>query len=224
MSTEPRRAPRAPGGPFVLGLVGRAGSGKSTVARALAADGARVLDADRLGHGVTDRDPAVRAALIAEYGPDVYRADGTLDRRRVAARVFADPAARARLDRLTHPRIVAAIERALGALREEGFAGLAVIDAALMLDWGLERICHAVIAVTAPEADQVARLVAARGWSEGEARARLAAQRPAAELSAVADLTLDNRGTPAELAADARAAVARLRARAAGSPRGGGIG
>ena len=77
-STRPRRAAAADG-LLVLGLVGRAGSGKSSVARALAARGGVVLDADRIGHEVTDADPEVRAALLAEYGPAVYLEDGALN-------------------------------------------------------------------------------------------------------------------------------------------------
>jgi len=210
MSTSRRRA--AGDGLFIVGLIGRAGSGKTTVARALAKDGAHVIDADREGHEVTDRDPAVRAGLIAEYGPAVYRADGTLDRAQVAARVFRDPDARARLDRLVHPRIVEKIRADLERLRQQGFRGVVVVEAALMLRWGFERECDAVIAVVAPEAEQVARLARGRGWSEAEARARLMAQDTNEELSAGADVTLDNRGTTEALVRSARAAVNRLRA------------
>ena len=206
---RPRRT-RVPDGPFVLGLVGRTGSGKSTVAAALAADGARVIDADRIGHEVTDHDPEVRAALVAEYGAGVYRGDGTLDRAVVAARVFRDAAARARLDRLTHPRIRDAIVAEIRRADTEGFRGVLVIDAALMLDWGLERECDAVIAVLAPETAQLERLLAARGWSVDEARRRLAVQRSERAFALAADSTLDNRGTSDELIAAARAAVARL--------------
>jgi dephospho-CoA kinase len=196
---------------FVLGLVGRAGSGKSTVAAALAEDGARVIEADRLGHAITDSDPEVRAALAAEYGPDVYRADGTLDRARVAARVFTDPEARRRLDRLVHPRIVERIVEEIANLVDGGFRGLVVVDAALMLDWRFERNCDAVLAVIAPEPMQVARLTASRGWSAAEARGRLAAQRTNQAFAAAADVTLENTGSKQALAAAARAAVARLR-------------
>lgn len=218
MSTErgagPVRArrPRSDDGLFIVGLVGRAGSGKSSVARALAADGARLLEADRIGHEVTDGDPEVRAALAAEYGADVYRPDGTLDRRRVAARVFADPDARARLDRLVHPRIVERIVATLDAWRAAGVRGTVVIDAALMLEWGLEVGCDAVIAVTAPEDLQLARLAAARGWTAEESRARLAAQRTNRAFAAAADAVIENRDTPDDLARAARAALARLRA------------
>jgi dephospho-CoA kinase len=192
---------------FILGLVGRTGSGKSTVARALEADGARVIEADRIGHQVTDGDPEVRAALRAEYGDDIYRADGTLDRARVAARVFADVGARERLNQLVHPRIVTRIRDTIVGLIRAGWQGVVVVDAALMLDWHLERACDAVLAVVAPEAEQIARLRAARGWSKAEARARLAVQRTNQAFARAADATLENEGDERALAAAARAAL-----------------
>ncbi len=210
MFTDPRLAGA---GAFVLGLVGRAGAGKSTVARALAADGARVIDADALGHEVTDHDPGVRAALAAEYGDDVYRADGSLDRGRVAARVFTDPAARARLDRLVHPRIIERAAEQISEWLRDGFRGVAVLDAALLLEWGLERWCDAVLAVVAPEALAIERLVASRHWTPQQARERREVQRSDAAFRAAADVTLDNDGTPERLAGAAREAVRTLRAR-----------
>jgi dephospho-CoA kinase len=208
-TSKPRRPP-ADDGLLIVGLVGRAGSGKSSVARALAARGARVLDADRLGHEVTDRDPDVRAALLAEYGPAVYLDDGSLNRRLVAAIVFSSPDALASLNRLVHPRILQRLRSQLAALAGEGFRGPVIVDAALMLDWAFERECDAVLAVIAPEADQVARLVAARHWSEEETRRRLATQRPNAGFAAAADEVIDNHGTEAELVAAAGAALERL--------------
>jgi len=214
MSTERARPRRAHTGDglFILGLVGRAGSGKSTVARAIASDGGAVIDADRLGHEVTLHDPEVRAALSAEYGADVYGPDGSLDRRRVAARVFSDPAARARLDALVHPRIMERAWEAMNQLRLAGHRGVVVLDAALLLAWGMERSCDAVLAVTAAESEQVARLMRSRGWSEAEARAVLAVQRPNEAFAEAADLTLANDGNVAELERAARAAVVRLMA------------
>ena len=209
MSTRVRRA-EAGDGVFILGLVGRAGSGKTTVARALEADGARVLEADRMGHEVTDRDPEVRAALIAEYGPAIYRPDGALDRARVAARVFTDAAARSRLNELVHPKIVARIRDTILGFIREGWRGVVVVDAALMLDWRLERACDAVLAIVAPERDQVLRLVQSRGWSDAEARSRLRAQRTNEEYARAADAVLDNQGTPEALVEAARAVVRRL--------------
>ncbi len=193
---------------WIVGLVGRAGSGKSTVARAFAERGFPVLDADRAGHEATERDPEVRRGLLADYGPGVYREDGTLDRALVAERVFRDPAARARLNALVHPRIVARLREELDALRARGHRGVVIVDAALLLDWGFERECDLIVAVIAPEAERVRRLAASRGWSEAEARRRLAAQAPDAELAAAADLVLDNSGSEAALVEAALAGIA----------------
>jgi len=214
MSTERQRPRRthAGDGLFIVGLVGRAGSGKSTVARAIAADGGAVIDADQIGHQVTDEDPEVRAALSAEYGADVYLEDGTLDRRRVAAVVFNDPAARARLDALVHPRILLRAWEALNQLRLSGHRGVVVLDSALLLQWGMERSCDAVLAVTAPEEQQVARLMEGRGWTDAHARAVLSVQRPDAWFREAADLVIENTGSPADLERAARAAMVRLAA------------
>lgn len=205
------RRPAADDGLFIVGIVGRTGSGKSTVAGALAADGARVIGADALGHEVTDQDAGARAELVEAFGPEVYLPDGTLDRPRVAARVFTDRAARERLDAIVHPRLIERLRRRIDGLKEEGFAGVVVLDAALLLDWGLERWCDAVIAVTAPEEEQVRRLTGARGWSEAEARRRLGVQRAQAAFAEVVDAVIENDGTRSELAAQAEATVARLR-------------
>jgi len=214
MSTERPRSRRAHTGDglFILGLVGRAGSGKSTVARALVADGAALIDADEIGHQVTDHDPEVRRVLAAEYGADIYGADGQLDRRRVAARVFSDPAARARLDALVHPRILERAWEAMNQLRVTGHRGVVVLDSALLLQWGMERSCDAVLAVSAPEPERIARLTRSRSWSEAEAQAVLAAQRPNEIFTEAADLTIENAGSVAELERAARAGVVRLMA------------
>lgn len=209
-----RRAPTA--GPFVLAVVGPAGAGKSTVARALAATpGAVLLDADRLGHEVTDHDPEVRAALAADYGPEVYRADGTLDRARVAERVFREPASLARLNALVHPRILARLRAGIAEAARTG-AGLVVIDAALLLDWAFERECDAVLAVLASPERQVERLVARRGWSEDEARRRLAAARSHDSFASLADAVVRNDGAESEAVAFAMRCVESWRAGRAG--------
>jgi dephospho-CoA kinase len=213
-SSRGRRARPRGAAPFVLGIVGPAGSGKSTLARSLAGPRTRVLDADRFGHEITDGDAAVRAALAAEYGADVYRADGTLDRARVGARVFSDPAALARLNALVHPRIVQRLREGVAAA---GGADTVVVDAALLLDWGFERECDAVLAVTAPLETQVRRLVQGRGWSEADARQRLAAARSDEAFASLADEVLVNDRSEPELADAARAALARLLARRAGA-------
>jgi dephospho-CoA kinase len=205
----------------VLGLVGPAGSGKSALARSLAGPTVRVVDADRMGHDITQHDAAVRAALTDEYGAGVYSADGTLDRAQVAAKVFSDPAALARLNRLVHPHILERLRGAITAAAREGFDGTLIVDAALLLDWGFERECDAVLAIVAPPALQLERLRAARGWSEEEARRRLAHARSNESFRALADEVVVNDGSEEQAVEAARAAIARLRgARLPGRGRG----
>ena len=194
----------------MVGIVGPAGSGKSTLARSLAGPRTRVLDADRYGHEITDRDPAVRAALTAEYGAGVYRADGTLDRATVGARVFADAAALARLNALVHPRLV---ERLRAEIAAAAGMDTVVVDAALLLDWGFERECDAVVAVVAPRALQIARLERARGWSAEEAARRLSSARSNEAFESLADDVVVNDADEAAAVRAMRDAVGRLRAR-----------
>ena len=209
-----RRARPAGAAPFVVGIVGPAGSGKSTLARSLAGPRTRVLDADRFGHEITDGDPRVRAALSAEYGDSVYRADGTLDRARVGAHVFSDPAALARLNALVHPRIV---ERLRAGIATAAGLDTVVVDAALLLDWGFERECDAIVAVVAPRAQQIARLRRARGWSEDEAVRRLSTARSNDAFEALADDVVVNDADEAAAERAMHDAVGRLRARWAGT-------
>src|SRR5439155_8997399 len=109
------------------------------------------------------------------------------------------------------PRILERLRERLDAWRREGFRGVVVVDAALLLDWGFERECDVVLAVAAPADLRLERLRLQRGWSREEGERRTAAQRPAASLSEAADVTLENRGRPEELERAAREAVHRLR-------------
>jgi dephospho-CoA kinase len=204
-------------GMFLVGLVGQAGSGKTTVAQTLGRDGAVVIDADSLGHEVVNLDPQVRAALIEEYGADIYGPRG-LDRRRVAERVFTDPEALARLNRLVHPRIVERIRVRLGELAASGYRGNVVLDAALLLDWGIARECDAVIAVIAPRTAQLERLAAQRGWNEQDATRVLESQRSTQALRDAADAVLDNDGNAEDLEREARQLLERLRGAGPGRP------
>jgi dephospho-CoA kinase len=194
-------------------LVGRAGSGKSSVARQLESLGACILDADRMGHEVTDSDEQVRAALQKEYGAEVYLESGKLDRAKVAARVFADPAALARLNQLVHPRILEQLNHRVRELASRHEPRVVVVDAALMLDWGYEESCDAVLAVTSPQAQQVARLVSSRGWTAEQALARLANQQPSEYFERLADEVIHNDGSEQQLRAAVQGSLERMVAR-----------
>jgi dephospho-CoA kinase len=182
----------------IVGLTGGIGSGKSTVAGILAELGARVIDADRIGHEVY-RPGSEGFRLVAEaFGPGVVGADGSIDRRALGALVFADPAARARLNAIVHPLIVAELQRRLVAAGDEDERPI-VIEAAIMLEAGWRGLVDRVWVVSTRPEHAVARVVASRGLDAADVERRLAAQMPDAERRRLADLVIENDGDPAAL-------------------------
>jgi dephospho-CoA kinase len=180
-----------------IGLTGGIGSGKSTVARLLAQRGARVIDADQLAREVVAAGTPGLAAVVAAFGGDVLTDGGELDRPALAAVVFGDPAARAALDAIVHPRVRARAVEAIAAMPADA---VVVQDIPLLVETGQAGSFDLVVVVEAELETRVARLVG-RGLSEEDARARIAAQAGDAERRAVADVVLDNSGTPDQLAA-----------------------
>jgi dephospho-CoA kinase len=193
----------------LVGLTGGIASGKSTFASILRARGAAVLDADRLARAAVAPGSPGLAEVVAAFGEGVLGPDGGLDRKRMADRVFADPAARARLEAIVHPRVRAAVRDETARLAGAG-AALAFYDVPLLFETGLDREVDAVVVVWAPREKQLERLVARDGLSRDEAEARLAAQLPIAEKAARADLVVVNDGPPDALAAKATALLADL--------------
>jgi dephospho-CoA kinase len=180
-----------------IGLTGGIGSGKSTVSRLLAEHGAVIVDADRIAREVVAPGSPGLAAVVEAFGPGILTEDGALDRPGLAALVFADREARATLDGIVHPLVRKRAAELEGAAPEDA---VVVHDVPLLAETGQAASYDLVLVVEADEAARVARLIG-RGLSEDDARARIAAQATDGQRRAIADVVLDNRGTPAELAA-----------------------
>jgi dephospho-CoA kinase len=181
-----------------VGLTGGIGSGKSTVAGRLAEHGAVVIDSDVLAREVVEPGTPGLAEIVAAFGSGVLAPDGGLDRPALAATVFNDPAARARLNGIVHPRVGA---RTAELMAEASTDAIVVHDVPLLVENGLGPNYHLVIVVDAPVETRVQRLVDARGMSEVDARARVAAQADERDRRAAADVWLDNSGAPDEILA-----------------------
>jgi dephospho-CoA kinase len=181
---------------FRLGLTGGIGSGKSTVSARLAAHGAVVIDYDQLARDAVEVGTPALAAIAERFGPDVIAPDGTLDRPALGAVVFGDDAARADLEAITHPAIME-LAAALEATVPDD--GVVVHDHPLLVETGMAAFCDLVVVVDVPEGVQVERLVALRGMSEEDARARMAVQASREERRAAADVVLENSGSIADL-------------------------
>lgn len=201
--------------PAIFGLTGGLGSGKSSVAAHYRHRGLPVIDADALAREVVAAGSAGLAEVVREFGAEVLRG-GALDRAALARVVFADPAARARLEAITHPRIQALRDARLAEL---GAAGepLACYEVPLLFEKGLDAGLRPVVVVAVSEPLQIERARRRDGSSEADVRARLAAQLPLAAKVARADYVIDNSGP---LAATLAAAdeVLRQVCRAVGVP------
>jgi dephospho-CoA kinase len=179
-----------------IGLTGGIASGKSTVSEVLADLGAVIIDADALAREVVDKGTPGLAAVVAEFGDALLTADGDLDRPAMGALVFADTAARKRLEAIVHPLVFERIvELESGA--PEG--AVVVHDIPLLAESGRADTFDAVIVVHAPEQVQIDRMVRDRGWTEQDARARIAAQAAAEDRLAIATHVIDNTGTIEDL-------------------------
>lgn len=202
---------------LLVGLTGGLATGKSTVSEILRGLGCVVLDADALAREVVEPGQPALAAIVHEFGPDVLRPDGTLDRKRLGTIVFADPGRRKRLEAITHPAIRDRFLGRLAQLEAEGFEGIVVWDAPVMIETGGHKAMDRLIVVLADTPTQRARALA-RDGDPADAERKIANQMPLADKAKLADHVIDNSGDRAATEARTReihaALLADLRARA----------
>ncbi|MEU7165902.1 dephospho-CoA kinase [Streptomyces morookaense] len=197
---------------LTVGLTGGIGAGKSEVSRLLASYGAVIVDADRIAREVVGPGTPGLAAVVAEFGPEILAPDGSLDRPRLGAVVFADEQRLAALNAIVHPLV-----RARSAELEAAAGPDAVVvnDVPLLAENGLAPLYDLVVVVDAADETRLDRLVRLRGMTAEDARARMAAQATREERLAVADLVIDNDGPLDALEPQVRELWAELRRRAA---------
>ncbi|UWE08995.1 dephospho-CoA kinase [Actinacidiphila bryophytorum] len=197
---------------LTVGLTGGIGAGKSEVARLLASYGAILVDSDRIAREVVEPGTEGLAAVVAEFGTGVLAADGSLDRPRLGAIVFADEDRRKALNAIVHPLVGA---RSAELQKAAGPDDIVLHDVPLLTENGLAPYYDVVVVVDADPATQLDRLVRLRGMTEDEARSRMAAQAGREQRLAVADLVIDNDGPLDALEPQVRAVWEQLRERAA---------
>jgi dephospho-CoA kinase len=179
----------------LVALTGGIASGKSTVARRLAEHGAVVVDADRLAREVVEPGEPALEGIARRFGPAVIREDGTLDRAALGAVVFSDADARADLNTITHPAVAARSQRLFAEAAAADPDAVVVYDVPLLAEGRGAAEFDEVVVVHAPQEIRVERLVALRGLTEAEARARVTAQASDEERLALADRVLDSSGS-----------------------------
>ena len=180
----------------IIGLTGGIGAGKSTVSSALQQYGAVVIDADAITRELQQPGRPVFVAMVERFGPGIVQADGTLDRQAVADLVFPDPEALADLNAIVHPAVGGEIAARVAA--ESDTDHVVVLDVPLLVESGRDDMLGTIVVDCDPEV-AVARLVEHRGFTEADARARIARQVGRDERLARADFVVHNDGSRDEL-------------------------
>ena len=193
-------------GPLLVGLTGNIGTGKSTVAGMLAELGAETIDADKVAHEVMRVGTPAHARIVEAFGSGVLGHDGEIDRARLGARVFADPAALARLEAIVHPATMEVIHRRINVTP----AGVVVVEAIKLIEVGMADDCDSVWVTTCHPDQQIHRIMGGRGLSRAEAERRVQAQPPQEEKVARADVVIDTSRALSQTCAQVRAAWERL--------------
>ena len=183
-----------------IGLTGGIASGKSTVSRMIRDKGVCVIDADAIGRRLSEPGGSLYRAFAERFPSSFFHADGTMDRRKIGGLVFAHPEEKAWIDHVSHPLIQAEAERE-ARVAKDGGAAVVVYDVPLLFEAGWDARVDETWLVYVSPAVQLMRLMARDGYSEEEARARIAAQMALDEKRALADVILDNSGTMEDLAA-----------------------
>jgi dephospho-CoA kinase len=195
-----------------IGLTGGIGSGKSTVARILARLGAEVVHADVVGHEVYRPGSEGWQRVVDGFGRDIVGSDGAVDRKRLGAIVFADPAALKRLNSIVHPLIFREIKERIAARRRQGFHAPIVVEAAILIEANWLPLVDEVWVVVANRAAVLERVRAERGLNAGQIEARIAAQLDDSERRRYAQVVIENNGSVSELEEKIRAAWASVAA------------
>lgn len=184
---------------LLIGLTGGIGAGKSSVSAALAERGAVVVDADAIVKELQEPGTEVFAEMVGRFGLGIVSEDGSLDRAAVAEVVFTDPQALADLGAIVHPRVHAEIERRIAEQADTD--NVVVLDIPLLAEAGWPGLAGTIVVDLDPEV-AIARLVAHRGFSEDDARNRIANQIDRAQRLSTADFVVDNHGDAPALDAE----------------------
>lgn len=181
----------------LIGLTGGIASGKSTVASFLSRKGIPVIDADLIAREVVKRGKKAYREIVKSFGEGILDVEGEIDREKLGNIVFAAPAKKDLLESITHPEIFREIQKKVAAFKKKKNR-IAVVDAALLFESGLDRHMHKNILVQIHPDIQLKRLLARDPLSETQAWQRILSQMPSPEKAKRADFVIDNSGAVAE--------------------------
>lgn len=194
-----------------VGLTGGLACGKTFVGEALASFGCLLVQADELGHQVLEPGGEAYDKVVREFGREIVTSDGRIDRRRLAALVFGNAERLEQLNRLVHPPVVKREEETIAAFAAREPDGIAVVEAAILIETGSYKRFDRIILVTCSEEQQRERALRREGALQSDVDARLSRQMPLEEKRKYADFVINTSGTKAETLRQARTVYEALR-------------
>lgn len=181
---------------ILIGITGGIASGKTEVAKVFGKKGAVILSGDIIGKEVVEKNKGVLRELVRVFGMHILKKDGTLHRRRLGELAFASPQSKNRLNRIVHPNLLGELRK---RIRKQSKNNVIVVDAALIVEWGLEKELDYLIFVESKREDKIKRLQKEKGYSRKEAMDRIKSQLPEATKRKKADFVIRNDEGLAEL-------------------------
>jgi dephospho-CoA kinase len=196
---------------MIIGLTGGIATGKSESAKHFKELGAYIIDADAISHKLTAKGMPALSELVKVFGTDILMNNGSLNRKKLAEIIFTDPQAKLEVEKILHAYIISKTNAIIAAKYRKYDI---VINAPLLFEVGLDRICDKVVVVWIPYDLQAKRLAARDKINLGQIKKRIGAQMPIEKKVGFADYVIDNSGTKKELAKKVKEAYAKLRAQA----------
>ena len=184
---------------LLIGVTGGIACGKTEVCKVFQKKGATVLSGDQIGKEVVERNKEVLRGLVRTFGEDILNKDGTLNRRKLGEIAFATKESRDKLNRIIHPYLLRDLRKRIEDLRKKDQEVVVVIDAALIVEWGLEKELDWLIFVESKRGDKIKRLQKLKGYSRREALDRIKSQLPEITKKRLADFVIRNNKGLAEL-------------------------
>jgi dephospho-CoA kinase len=184
---------------LLIGITGGIACGKTEVARVFQRKGTMVISGDQIGRGVVEKNKVVLKQLVKTFGQGILKRDGTLNRRKLGKIAFASNEGRAELNGIVHPHLLKELRRKIDRLKGKRKSAIVVVDAALIVEWGLEKKLDYLIFVESKKEDKIERLQKEKGYSRGEALDRIKSQLPETTKKRKADFVIRNDKGLAEL-------------------------
>lgn len=177
---------------ILIGITGGIASGKTEVSRVFQKKGAIILSGDQIGKEVVEKNRMVLKELTRTFGNEILNKKRKLDRRKLGRIAFASTDAKEKLDRIIHPYLLRELRKRVESLREKRYKGIAVVDAALIVEWGLQKELDSLVLVQCRREDRIKRLQEQKGYSRKEALDRIKSQLPEYAKRKLADFVIKN--------------------------------